>query len=462
MRVVSVIQMLLFGSRSVASSRTSVSSFLHHSPRGNNFRLMSSITPAASSSSPPTKWSDVVAATNGIHRSYANNLFPPLTSSSHKGSHGRIAILGGSEKYTGAPFYAAQSALLCGVDLVTVFTAKEASIPLKCYSPELMVQSVYSIDELDHLIKEEEDIMQELEECKQSNDLLTNEVNKMEVLQTMEKLEISEEKQSLLIQSELKNKDDEMESLVDRLTKMKYLEEKLQNLRERQDSSVEGIVNKITSTYSSLHALCIGPGLGRHPLVFSAVEKVIYEAIESKLTLVLDADALFMLSLKEHKGSLEKLLDYERCVMTPNLMEMRRLDEALGSKDTKGERSLGVHGNIIVQKGNVDIITQGSHAMKCKEEGGLKRSGGIGDVLAGTLSAFMAWNAILDKDKPHVDGGDAHIETQQRLFASWTSCCAVKIATKVAYQKKKRAMSALDVIGEIGEVICKLETLNFR
>ena len=98
------------------------------------FRLMTSL----SLSSPlPTKWSDVLADTSSSSlsnsRSCANNLFPPLTSTSHKGSHGRIAIFGGSEKYTGAPYYAAQSALNTGVDLVTIFCAKEASTPIKCY-----------------------------------------------------------------------------------------------------------------------------------------------------------------------------------------------------------------------------------------------------------------------------------------------------------------------------------------
>ena len=96
-------------------------------------RLMSSL-----SSLPlqQTKWSDVLTDTSSSSsnsRSFANNLFPPLTSKSHKGSHGRIAIFGGSEKYTGAPYYAAQSALNVGVDLVTIFCAKEASIPIKCY-----------------------------------------------------------------------------------------------------------------------------------------------------------------------------------------------------------------------------------------------------------------------------------------------------------------------------------------
>ena len=74
---------------------------------------------------PTTKWADVFSHRNPNYS--PQYLFPPLSSSSHKGSHGRIAILGGSNKYTGAPYYAAQAALNCGVDLGTVFCAEEVS-----------------------------------------------------------------------------------------------------------------------------------------------------------------------------------------------------------------------------------------------------------------------------------------------------------------------------------------------
>ena len=66
-----------------------------------------------------------------------------LTSSLSKGQNGRVAVLGGSKDYTGAPFYAASAALQMGADLASVFCAEEAVIPIKCYSPELVVSSFY-------------------------------------------------------------------------------------------------------------------------------------------------------------------------------------------------------------------------------------------------------------------------------------------------------------------------------
>ena len=58
---------------------------------------------------------------------------PALAPDLHKGSCGRVAVLGGSAEYTGAPFYAATTALKVGADLAFVLTAKEAAVPIKCY-----------------------------------------------------------------------------------------------------------------------------------------------------------------------------------------------------------------------------------------------------------------------------------------------------------------------------------------
>jgi NAD(P)H-hydrate repair Nnr-like enzyme with NAD(P)H-hydrate dehydratase domain len=66
-------------------------------------------------------------------------LVPELTTEMHKGEAGRIGIIGGSTEYTGAPFYAGIAALKTGCDLVHIFCPQTASIPIKCYSPELIV-----------------------------------------------------------------------------------------------------------------------------------------------------------------------------------------------------------------------------------------------------------------------------------------------------------------------------------
>ena len=73
------------------------------------------------------------------------SIVPRLTNSMHKGECGRIAVFGGCVLYTGAPYFAAISALKAGADLVHVFCEKAAGGVIKGYSPELIVHPVLGI-----------------------------------------------------------------------------------------------------------------------------------------------------------------------------------------------------------------------------------------------------------------------------------------------------------------------------
>ncbi len=78
---------------------------------------------------------------------------PKLTYDLYKGQCGRVCIFGGCFMYTGAPYFAAISALRTGCDLVHVFCEREAGQVVKSYSPELIVHPVldteYALEELD-------------------------------------------------------------------------------------------------------------------------------------------------------------------------------------------------------------------------------------------------------------------------------------------------------------------------
>ncbi|KAL6728049.1 hypothetical protein Aduo_009860 [Ancylostoma duodenale] len=70
---------------------------------------------------------------------HVRKLLPVLSNNLRKGSCGKIAVIGGSIEYTGAPFFAAISALRLGADLVHVMCAPEAAPVIKGFSPELIV-----------------------------------------------------------------------------------------------------------------------------------------------------------------------------------------------------------------------------------------------------------------------------------------------------------------------------------
>lgn len=77
-----------------------------------------------------------------LHKNMLNKcktLLPVLSHNLHKGQMGRIGVIGGCEEYSGAPYYAAISALRTGADLVYVFSFKSAVPVIKSFSPELIV-----------------------------------------------------------------------------------------------------------------------------------------------------------------------------------------------------------------------------------------------------------------------------------------------------------------------------------
>jgi ATP-dependent NAD(P)H-hydrate dehydratase len=131
-------------------------------------------------------------------------------------------------------------------------------------------------------------------------------------------------------------------------------------------------------------------------------------------------------------------------ILTPNVMERRRLAESsVVLPDTC----------LVIEKGPEDRIVRcdstsngGSVvSMVCNEKGGLKRSGGIGDILAGTCGTLMAWNRILTAD------GTASADDLP--LACWTACCFVKRSTRRTYEMHRRSMTAPDILQELGPTI---------
>jgi ATP-dependent NAD(P)H-hydrate dehydratase len=50
--------------------------------------------------------------------SKVQRMIPPMLEKFHKGQLGRVAVIGGSENYTGAPYFSAMASARLGADLV--------------------------------------------------------------------------------------------------------------------------------------------------------------------------------------------------------------------------------------------------------------------------------------------------------------------------------------------------------
>ncbi len=124
----------------------------------------------------------------------------------------------------------------------------------------------------------------------------------------------------------------------------------------------------------------------------------------------------------------------------------------------------------ICLKGPQDIIADGRRWLAVAEPGALRRSGGLGDVLAGTMGVLVHW-ARLALPITDVEGGGststtAHAgsasasaavaaagageEMEPRDRALW-ACAAASVvarrASRRAFAEKRRSMTAPDVLG---------------
>ncbi|KAI1142947.1 Ribokinase-like protein [Hypoxylon sp. FL0543] len=66
-------------------------------------------------------------------------MVPPMLEKFHKGQLGRVAVIGGSEDYAGAPYFSAMASARLGCDMSHVICTPGAAAVIKTYSPNLMV-----------------------------------------------------------------------------------------------------------------------------------------------------------------------------------------------------------------------------------------------------------------------------------------------------------------------------------
>lgn len=90
-------------------------------------------------------------------------------------------------------------------------------------------------------------------------------------------------------------------------------------------------------------------------------------------------------------------------------------------------------------------------------EGGLKRCGGQGDILAGCLGTFAGWAKIYEENHPNLpatstDGSESSILAQDKLLllAGYGASLTARSCSRLAFLKHKRAMLADDLLPEVG------------
>jgi len=210
-------------------------------------------------------------------------------------------------------------------------------------------------------------------------------------------------------------------------------------------------VKSVTSWFQAIHALVVGPGLGRDSFLWECTSEIIQQAKSKNIPIVIDGDGLNLVC--SQPGLIK---GYQWAILTPNVVEFKRLCDAVKLENISVQNLAHEFGNVtIVQKGFVDVISNGKDTVECKQEGSPRRCGGQGDMLSGTLAAFVAWASEWSK-------GGKSAELPSTLLACFAACSLSKHASHLAFQKHKRSTTTPDMIQELGNAFETLFPENFN
>ncbi|GMG39195.1 unnamed protein product [Ambrosiozyma monospora] len=150
------------------------------------------------------------------------------------------------------------------------------------------------------------------------------------------------------------------------------------------------VLPKVNSILDKVQVVVVGPGFGRDELMLLSLELILKEIKKRNLPVVLDADALYLLSLKP-----ELIKGYSNAILTPNLIEFKRIydsvfnhanvnsntqfqQEKSESELIKKVQSLSNYFNCaILHKGAKDIIVYQDEILINDDQGSNKRVGDL-------------------------------------------------------------------------------------
>lgn len=245
----------------------------------------------------------------------------------------------------------------------------------------------------------------------------------------------------------------------------------------------------LKKTLDQATSWAIGPGLGRGKFMEGYFETILNYFEENKM-ITMDADSLWFLAnlnkgKEEYKtlsGFLGKLSEKSTFILTPNGIEMVRLlqryvDEkieiSLVDEITKAlyksakepvtiisrEEAIKIDPRInhyfellgdlknvhLLVKGMADIVISGDQVAIVALDGGLKRCGGLGDLLTGFVSLYSQWSYNTDKTV---------------LRGIIFGCIITRESTRRTYEKYKLSVIAQKVVDFVPETLIDLLDLN--
>lgn len=232
-----------------------------------------------------------------------------------------------------------------------------------------------------------------------------------------------------------------------------------------------GEMHKIKPLLSRMHVLVIGPGLGRDFGMLGTVKeiiKIVLQEHEGKIPIVIDADGLYLISQDQETRELLGRFPRGRIILTPNVVEFKRIKDAVGGDPESLEAGDYVAKKlqcIVVEKGTEDKIFSPEPTPEGQDrswlvnivEGSNKRVGGQGDTLTGAIACMLAFSRARYDFKLCGDESDPKLKwIDYAMLSCYVGSTVTRECAKLAYKTKKRAMQTTDMNDRVGEVYDKL------
>ncbi|AFJ90466.1 bifunctional ADP-dependent NAD(P)H-hydrate dehydratase/NAD(P)H-hydrate epimerase [Blattabacterium sp. (Blaberus giganteus)] len=200
------------------------------------------------------------------------------------------------------------------------------------------------------------------------------------------------------------------------------------------------INNIVISNENNINAIGIGMGMGVHPKTVYALESFLLKIKNKKIPMVIDADAINILS---HKLQLLDLLP-EETILTPHPKEFQRLLCRSWKNDYDKLRLL----KEMSKKYKIFIVFKGAHTIISTPSGNLyfnstgnpgMSTAGSGDILTGMIMSLLS---------------QGYSTKESCIMGVYLHGLAGDIASK---KLSKEAIIANDIINHIGEAYLKIK-----
>lgn len=340
------------------------------------------------------RWKDHELLEISFKELIMNEVLPKFNPLRKKYSNGMCAFIGSSEVYTGGLYIAAISAMKAGADQSHIFGHSSSITALKSYNPEIIVHDSFSsVIDKNKIIKESKWLKN------MSTVNIGTCIGKEEYVPELLDLFMSES-------SKIKG----LIHIIDADALYYFTSAEL------------GTRQKLLNTLKS--SICVfTPNHKEFKYLFSTII-----SLDSTYQLTPEEELIFEEAeyeyYKEYSES-KPIAVYENSSLDKSLFFYREIVTA---------KSIG---HIILRKGMVDIITDGTITYLVCNPSSHKRCGGIGDVLVGAASAFTSMHKNTKEQ----------INEKSLLGAIAASTYYVKYLSKLTFEKYGVSMTSCDIVG---------------